>query len=326
MNARADTPEKLLSIVPLVMGFEPKDGDIVLVGVKDGRLGMTLRFDADALQTADDASDIADRLARNGCDSTIAIGYGTGQQITPAVDKLLPVLDETVGVKDALRVEGDRYFSYCCTDPDHCPVEGRAFERESAVSTELRTQGLAAERSREALAARVAAPQDDASLRAWEQRPDLTTREARDTVLEALQAAQDGRRLDDAEVARLAAAVEPIPTRDLAWSAMTPDKADAHLALWTDVVHRTPDAGVAAPGSFLAWAAWQKGEGALANVALEGVEQASPGYSMAQLLDQAISAGLPPAAAVPPITPEEVVQSYPDLARLEAEHDVELEA
>ncbi len=139
-------------------------------------------------------------------------------------------------------------------------------------------------------------PQNDASLRAWEQQPELTTREARDTMLQTLQAGQDGRQLTDREAIRPAAAVQPVPTRE----AITPYKADARLALWGDVVWRTPDAGVAAPGSLMAFAAWQKGGGALANITLDRVEQASPGYSMGRILRQAISTGMPLTVAVPP--------------------------
>lgn len=56
--------------------------------------------------------------------------------------------------------------------------------------------------------------------------------------------------------------------------------------------------------------AWQSGDGALANVALDRALDADPRYSMALLLREAISAGALPSAARLPMTPEEVAASY----------------
>ena len=58
--------------------------------------------------------------------------------------------------------------------------------------------------------------------------------------------------------------------------------------------------------------AWQAGDGALANVALDRALADEPGYSMAQLLRQVITAGAPPSLARLPMTPEEVAASYDD--------------
>jgi hypothetical protein len=67
---------------------------------------------------------------------------------------------------------------------------------------------------------------------------------------------------------------------------------------------------VPAPASLLAFTAWQSGNGALANVALERALEADPAYSMALLLRDVIDAGAPPSMARLPMTPEEVAASY----------------
>lgn len=59
--------------------------------------------------------------------------------------------------------------------------------------------------------------------------------------------------------------------------------------------------------------AWQSGEGALANVALDRALADDAGYSMATLLRQVIAAGAPPSLARLPMTPEEVAASYDEL-------------
>jgi hypothetical protein len=104
--------------------------------------------------------------------------------------------------------------------------------------------------------------------------------------------------------------MQALPVRDDAWARMTPERSAEHVAFWSDVVRRVPDEAVAGPASMLAFCAWQEGNGALAQIALDRAQAAQPDYSLASLLREAVSAGLPPSAAVPPMTPAEVEQSY----------------
>jgi len=93
---------------------------------------------------------------------------------------------------------------------------------------------------------------------------------------------------------------------------MDPGHLAAHRRLWTDVVRRAQPGYVAAPAALLAFTAWQAGDGAVANVALDRALADTPGYTMALLLRDAIAAGAPPSMAVLPMTPEEVAASYRD--------------
>jgi hypothetical protein len=100
---------------------------------------------------------------------------------------------------------------------------------------------------------------------------------------------------------------------------MDPAHREAHQQMWIDVTRRAQPGYLAAPAALLAFVAWQSGDGALANVALDRALADDPGYSMALLLRQVISAGAPPSMARLPMTPEEVAASY-DEAEAEAEH------
>jgi hypothetical protein len=119
-----------------------------------------------------------------------------------------------------------------------------------------------------------------------------------------------GQVTDDDQMAWLAVTLADLRVRDDAWARMDPKHRAAHQRLWTDVVRRATESYVPAPASLLAFTAWQSGEGALANIALERALAADPGYSMAHLIGQAVDAGLPPSAARLPMTPEEVEASY----------------
>jgi hypothetical protein len=76
------------------------------------------------------------------------------------------------------------------------------------------------------------------------------------------------------------------------------------------VVRRAEPAYLPSPACLLAFTAWQSGNGALANVALDRALAVDPGYSMALLLRDTIDAGAPPSLARLPMTPEEVAASY----------------
>jgi len=107
--------------------------------------------------------------------------------------------------------------------------------------------------------------------------------------------------------------------RDDAWARMQPEHRAAHLRLWTDLTRMARPGYVAAPASLLAFVAWQSGNGALANVALDRALADDARYSMAGLLRQAIDSGAPPSLARLPMTPEEVAASYDDLEVGEAD-------
>ena len=119
-----------------------------------------------------------------------------------------------------------------------------------------------------------------------------------------------GRFTSDDQLARMTVALRDLRVRDDAWARMEPAHRDAHLRLWTDVARRAQPGYVAAPAALLAFVAWQSGDGALANVALDRALADDPRYSMALLLRQVITAGAPPSLARLPMTPEEVAASY----------------
>ena len=120
------------------------------------------------------------------------------------------------------------------------------------------------------------------------------------------------RSLPRSSFAWLALVLTRLRIRDDAWARMDPAHREAHRRLWTDLVRRAQPGYAAAPASLLAFTAWQGGDGALANLAIDRALADTPGYSMALLLRSALDAGAPPSAAVPPMTPDEVTASYTD--------------
>ena len=231
-------------------------------------------------------------------------------------------------------MQDGRYWSYACQDPGCCPPDGVPFDGPAhPAAAALEAAGVTARPDRAALAASLAPPAGPAA-EPVSQATERALRRAAEFIAapageadglrrfveagrEAVRAAigiyrRGGQITDHDQLAWLAVTLADLRVRDDAWARMEPKFRAAHQRLWTDVVRHAREPYVPAPASLLAFVAWQSGEGALANIAIERALAADPDYSMAHLIGQATDAGLPPSAARLPMTPEEVEASYAD--------------
>jgi len=96
-------------------------------------------------------------------------------------------------------------------------------------------------------------------------------------------------------VARLAWGLRDADLRDRALTLALGESAPGAEVVWTELTRRAPAPLDAAPATLLAVSAWLRGDGALANVALDRALDSEPGYTLAGLLRTALDACLPPA-------------------------------
>jgi len=283
-RVRVHTPGDFLSVVPVLLGFQPDEGDVVLTGLDDrNRVVVTARFAQPTAEhfTSEQLGPMLSNLRDAGTRAVMLTGYGLGQQITRPLRQLTALVDPVLPVRDALRVEGDRYWSYACQDPSCCPPEGRQFQAETASTTTLRVAGLTAEASRDELAERFRPPtgtEAEAASEAWAQirRRPVSVAAGRAAVDRALEACRDGQPIDPTQAIELAAALTALPVRDHAWAHMTSEHRMAHAALWSNVLRHVPLEAAAAPATLLAWTAWQQGNGALGHLAADRALEADP--------------------------------------------------
>ena len=340
---RAGSPAALLRLVPHLLGFMP-EASLIVIGVAPprDRIQVTLRYDLPDPPAADLATEIAAHalgvLSAQRLTAAVAVGYGPEPLVTPVARELREAAWQAgIDVREFLRVADGRYWSYVCGNKKCCPAEGVPFDATAADPAEAEALAAVGDRvlaTRAALAARVAPlgglareSMRQATRRAEQHIAQLLGKVRRSGRLgaarhmiasEGLAAVgamitryrEGGRFTSDDEVARLTVALRDLRVRDDAWARMDPGHSDAHQRLWTDVVQRAQPGYVAAPAALLAFVAWQSGDGALANVALDRALADDPRYSMALLLRQVITAGAPPALARLPMTPEEVAASY----------------
>ena len=340
---RAGSPAAALRLVPHLLGFMP-EASLVVIGVAPprDRIRVTLRYDLPDPPSADLAAEIAAHalgvLSAQRLTAAVAIGYGSEALVTPVAREVREAASQAaIDLKEFLRVADGRYWSYVCGNEKCCPAEGVPFDATAADPAEAEALAAVGDRvlaTRAAVAARVA-PLGGIAAESMRQ----ATRRAEQHVAQVLAKVRKSARLGaarqmiateglaavgamitryreggrfttDYEVARITVALRDLRVRDDAWARMDPSHTEAHQRLWTDVVRRAQPGHVAAPAALLAFVAWQSGDGALANVALDRALADDPRYSMALLLRQVITAGAPPALARLPMTPEEVAASY----------------
>jgi hypothetical protein len=340
---RAGSPAALLRLVPHLLGFMP-EASLIVIGVAPprDRIRVTLRYDLPDPPAADLAAEIAAHalgvLSAQRLTAAVAVGYGPEPLVTPVARELREAAWQAgIDVREFLRVADDRYWSYLCGNEKCCPAEGVPFDATAADPAEAEALAAVGDRvlaTRAAVAARVAplsglaresmrqatrrAEQHIAQLLAKVRRSGRLGAARHMIASEGLAAVgvmitryrEGGRFTSDDEIARITVALRDLRVRDDAWARMDPGHSAAHQRLWTDVVRRAQPGYVSAPAALLAFVAWQSGDGALANVALDRALADDPRYSMALLLRQVITAGAPPALARLPMTPEEVAASY----------------
>lgn len=119
--------------------------------------------------------------------------------------------------------------------------------------------------------------------------------------------------VSDELVIRLARMLGDHQVRDAALQlTLTPRHSAAAERLWLELTRETPPPERAEPATLLAFAAYHRGDGVLANVAVQQAQQAQPGHMLSELLSRAIAAGLSPKDLVTAVNAPE----RPDLDRV----------
>jgi len=349
LRVRIGSPASLLAVVPGLLGFDPGHS-IVVVGTDTpgAQVRVTLRYDVPdpahprAAETL--AAHAVGLLTAQGVTTAVAVGYGTDEAVSPVATALLErAAAAGIAMTEFLRAENQRYWSYVCTRPECCPPEGTPFDVTGhPAARSLAAAGGQVLAGRDKLAATIAAADGrvGAAMRrattsahtqvarcltrldeagTWMSASRLTAAVGQVAVRDAIRRYRDGELVGPEHAAWLTVALREVRVRDDAWARMDPEHRAAHQRLWTDLTRLARPGYVAAPASLLAFCAWQSGDGALANVALDRALADNPRYSMALLLRQALDSGAPPSMARLPMTPEEVAAAYDAAEREEDE-------
>jgi hypothetical protein len=317
MNAPATTrvrlsdPAELIAAVPHLLGFHPRDS-LVVITLQGRRLGLTLRSDLAAEGSEQQlAEQLLVPIARQRPSGAIVLIVGgrradvtdlPHRRTVDAVDGALAAAD--IPVMHAAWTDSTRpgapwrcYDEAGCAgtvaDPDRCSIAAASVAA-GIVTFDTREQlaellapdapAVLARRARLLDADDAQHPLDAATV--WKRRA-LLTRLHSDSAAGAL-------RLDDRTIVDAASALCDHRIRDacLGWSAG--DGAAAAEQLWLALVRATPPPQRSEPATLLGLAAYLRGDGALAGMALQAALEACPDHCLAGLLRSALDGGLQP--------------------------------
>lgn len=296
----ARTPEDVLAMVPVVLGFVPTASVAMLT------FGAAQAFHArvDLPESRDEIPEVVDSLLEparhHRVRRVLFVLYSDDVRLTSATARALlrAFNGRGIDVIDVLRADGERWYPAVGTRPGVPPwgvpydVTAHPFLARAVVD------GRVTYHSREELRATLAG--DRAAIaRVVGALADLAEA-ARDEELWTCALVQrhvrDRTAPADHEVARLLRGMLETGVRDVAWGTITRDSAREQVRFWSDVVRRGPTPMLAAPAALLAFAAWQAGHGALAWCALDRCAEADEDYPLAQLVGEALQRAVPPDA------------------------------
>jgi hypothetical protein len=295
----ACTPEDLLAVVPLVLGFAPDDSVVMLT------FGARSAFHArvDLPSGRDGPGDVDELVAclrepalRHGVERVVFVVYSADPLPAERVTRRLVRSFRGAGIEvvDVIRADGRCWFpmmrSRRSAPPGGVPydVSAHPFAAQAVVEGQVTLQ------SRDELARSLESdpPAVARVLDVLPERADPDPAWVHDTVGRH---ARDRTTPADEEAARLLLVVGThVVSRDAAWVLLRRDDARHHVDLWTDLVRRAPDQLVGSAAAVLAMAAWLAGHGALAWCAVDRAESAEPGHSLAGLVAELLITATPP--------------------------------
>jgi hypothetical protein len=319
-TVRVDDAGELAAGLPHLLGYRPRESVVlVALGGRSGRrVGLTVRGDLPPAEYGRElATTMASRLAGDRPRRALAFVVSeapdrTGPDLPHRglVHELVMALDaHGLPLEQAVLVRGGRWWDFDCPHPCCAPEAGTALppgigELEVAAVA----AGTVVAEDRAALEQRIAplgwvaaAGMHQACLRVTGElagRPvDEWAGEAgRELIRRAVERCRPGpvhERLADDDVARIVCSLRDLTVRDWALQLSLCDESAAE-ALWTECTRRAPSPLDAAPATLLAVSAWLRGDGAMANIALDRALVSDPGYSLAGLLADALAACVPP--------------------------------
>ncbi|MFC5728499.1 MULTISPECIES: DUF4192 domain-containing protein [Nocardioides] len=308
----ARTPEDLLALAPVLLGFWPEESIVMLTVGAQRPFHARLGLPPSAEQTPATLREVEEVLltpARDhGARRLVLLYFTADRRAAEGVHRVLRrgCRRARVGLVTALHADGR-----CWSELSHPDPAARAHTRSYDVSchpfvVQALVDGRLAHRTREEMVASLepdpAAVDAVCAALAAAQHVDAgipsdarAIREAGRwvTSLVSSMVTAGGTPSDD-EVARLIWVMQCRRVRDAAWSLIRREDATAHLRFWQGVVQRTPDRLAAPPAALLGWAAWQAGDGARAWAAVDRCHRAEPSYPLAGYLGTLLQHAVPP--------------------------------
>lgn len=303
----------LITAVPFLIGFHPTNS-IVLISVKDDAIGLAMRIDAPQELQSDAIDLLAHHLLREEADAALLVAYMPDEREDG--DSLLislgaGLLRNGISIQESIVVRHGRYRSIICRDEACCPPAGLdvpAIE-ESQIAVEHVLAGVPMPYSN--ISELIDSISADAQSLSLEWSDEVNRFFIEEDAEEIVELRRDGVEtmdllLDEFRmghgaseqtlVARMIGRMSDVQVRDYALGVHTEDTFDLYFAMWRELLRKAPRGFVAPIACIVASMAYESGDGALAQKALDRALADDESYPLAGLLRRVFNAGWPPEA------------------------------
>ena len=310
------TPRQLLAAIPHLVGFHP-DNSLIMVAFDDDEISSVVRLDFPEPPETFEFPIILKRVISTlDNPHLVVVAYldRPGDEIDNSVKSVTQAINgycdqHRLPILDLLHVTANTWRSLMCDDESCCPPLGHELSN-STPATEVNfvVAGSSPFASRETLAARLSHRNlgdkqedfntqfEEIKMRVTEDLEPLETINVSELVDVIFLELSKSNHTNFKHVARCAVGLQNIRVRDglLRQIYDHPEIRSSVRANLIDIVSLVPAAYIAACATVLAGCAWLDGNGALARIATDTALEADSTYSLARLLDTALSHGIPP--------------------------------
>lgn len=301
----------LITAVPFLIGFHPSQS-LVLISVKDGAIGLAMRIDLPDHLASDAIDLLAQHFIKEEAEAALLVAYmpvdrEDGDSILIAMGAGL--IRHGISIQESIVVRDGRYRSIICRDVECCPEIG--LELPTIESSQIAAEHVVAGipmpfATIDDLVASLAADSTSSDFDWSDQVADFFIAEDSEELvalrrdgIETMELLIDEYRIgrgptDRALVARMIGRMSDVQVRDYALGVHQEDTFDLYFTMWRELLRLAPRGFVAPIACIVAAMAYESGDGALAQKALDRAFDDDDRYPLASLLRRVFNAGWPP--------------------------------
>lgn len=301
----------LITAIPFLIGFHPTNS-IVLISVKDGAIGLAMRIDLPERLMSEQIDLLAHHFLRDHSEAALVVAYmpddrDDGDSILISLGAGL--IRNGVDIQESIVVQSGRYRSIICRDESCCPPGGKEMPEINAseIAAEHVIAGIPMPFENISQLIATLAPDPASFTLSWSSEVSAFSIDEEDPDISALR--RDGVEtmdllLDDFRmgygishrtlVARMIGRMSDLQVRDYAMGVHSEDTYDLFFMMWREVLRLAPVGFVAPIACIVAAMAYEGGDGAMAQKALDRALEDDEHYPLAALLRRVFNAGWPP--------------------------------
>jgi hypothetical protein len=301
----------LITAIPFLIGFHPSNS-IVLVSVSDGEIGLAMRIDLPESLDSSSIETLAQHYIRNEADTALLVAYMPEDREDG--DLLLislgaGLIRHGISIQESIVVRAGRYRSIICRDQDCCPPVGISLPEieSSEIAAEHVVAGIPMPFAHIDDLVESLSPDPSSLNLDWSDQVGAhyiaddaeeigaLRRDGVETLELLIDEYRIGRGPSDRDlVARMIGRMSDVQVRDYALGVHTEDTYDLYFTMWRELLRLAPRGFVAPIACIVAAMAYENGDGALAQRALDRAFGDDGQYPLAGLLRRVFNAGWPP--------------------------------